>query len=594
MRIEKIKIKGYKSLKDITFHMNRMMVLIGENNSGKSNILEALNYFFHAGKVSLSRDHFCAFGGDCQEIEITVTFTDLSDEEKRKFSDHLEDDTLQVRRRAYRESLEEGGDLEKFLAVTRKPMDPLLQKNKSDIDSEVLEELQKEYTLPDYTFGTRGPTVTNVKQNWYRLVEDLAGVKGYRPEFQESTILGYTAVAQGNLPKFLWLPAVQEAEDEVRTTQKSLFGQIFSEVLTEAVSADFANRVQNKLNEIAQDLNNRPASAEDPIRNLEKELESLLGEHVPETLIQLSFDVPTLEDIMTKLSSVKVDDGVAQGLEHKGHGMQRLFIFMLLRAFARRIESTTDEGKRDVILAIEEPEIYQHPPAQRRLFEILRKISNRWQVLHSTHSPNFFDISEYKDIALISRSGRTQPTTVFQERGEIFSGDERDEFKLVSKVDPTRGELFFSNKVILVEGDSERLCLPLIAEKIDVSLPLRGITVIEAGGKTLLPFFQKLMNAYGIPYLVLYDEDPVDSKLAGDKLFTAKHIFSYNMTIESHVDSTNKSLMIKGDFEELLGVSRSQAHKKGKALADYRTVEEKAVSDIPDYFLNSLKDFIEQ
>lgn len=575
-----------------------MLVLIGENNAGKSNILEALSQFFNAGKLTLGPEFFCTLGEPCLLIEITLTFNELTDDEKERFSEHIESDIFRVKRIASRSSIDESGELGPFLSIVRRPRDPLLDVPKSGVDSGHLKNLEARYQLPAYVLGTHGkPTITNVKQNWERLVDDLAQKDGMSEEFREARILGYTQVAQGNLPKFLWLPAVRDVSDELKTTQKSLFGSIFFEVMKESASASFASRITVLLNEIRSELNVSQSETKEeinPIRELENELNTLFNQHMPDTTIHLLFDVPNLEELMWKGSFVEIDDGVRSRLEHKGHGMQRLFIFMLLRAYAMKIVTSEAKTGRSFILAIEEPEIYLHPPAQRQLLQVLSMISTQQQVLLCTHSPYFIEMFRYREVAVVSRESRTSPTKVFQSTDDIFRDNEKDAFKLLSKVDPTRSELFFSKKVVLVEGDTERMIIPMIGEKMQYNFPLDGITVIEAGGKTVIPFFSKIMNTFGIKYLVIHDEDPVEpSEDDPKKLKSARRLYEFNETIKASIGSTGALLMVEGNFETLLGVSRKQADRKGKPLAAFERIDEMAISDLPDYFIEGLKRFLD-
>ncbi len=598
LKLIRIQIKGYKSLSDIDIRVDDMLALIGENNTGKSSILEALDKFFHAGKVTLGPEFFCVLGEPCNEIQITLTFSELSEEEKERFKAHIEEEILRVRRVAVRNATD-GGELSKFLSVIRSPNDQLLCVPKGSIDSNHLQELMKHHSLPSYTHGKTGiPTVARVKENWARLVRDLADTSGWSSDFKESTIIGYAAVAQGNLPRYEWLPAVREVTDETKTTQKSRFGEILGEVLEESTSAEFAERITKLLDRIREALNvTARETTEDqrnPLLTLEQELNSLFNEHMPGASIRLLFNVPGFKDLMKQGSYVEIDDGVPSGLEHKGHGMQRLFIFMLLRVYAKRKTQRNDREARKFILAIEEPELYLHPPAQRQLLQVLKMIAPEQQVLLCTHSPYFIDMSNYQEVCVVSRDSRTSPTRVLQSAGDVFLDNEKDEFKLLSKIDPTRSELFFSKKVVLVEGDTERMTIPIIGEKLGFIFPLKGITVIEAGGKMALPFFMKIMNVFGIKYLTIFDEDPVNpSEQDAEKKKQAQKIFNFNGKIGEAVGSTGELLMIRGTFETLLGVSRNQMDKKGKPFAAYRKISDMEISQIPNYFIDSLKRFLD-
>ncbi len=609
MRINTVSIRGFKSLRDLNIEINDMLVLIGANNAGKFNILEALDLFFTPSRCSVSSDMFYQLGNEnCEEIEITVEFEQLTNAEKERFSKHLERDKFRVRRVARREQSEDNtlgdGSLGPFLSVVQKPNDPLLCKKKSEINSTFVQELEDKYSLPSYVQGMKGATVTNVKDNWETLREELSKIEGMSSEFEESTVIGYPAVAQGNLPKFLWLPAVKDATDELKITQKTLFGEVFKQILdTEALG--FAATVREKLDEIHTALNPTRSegsiSESDAISIFESEITELYQDHMPDTTVHLGFHVPTMEKILLSGSIIRINDGFLSTLEHKGHGAQRLFMLSLLRLYAKRLVLNSGESERTFILAIEEPEIYLHPPAQRKLFSILKSISSQRQVILCTHSPYFINMPEYRNICVVSRSRRDHPTSVFQTNEDLFNASERDDFKLISQIDPTRSEIFFSKKVILVEGDTERLTLPIVAERMEIDFASEGVTVIESGGKTIIPFFMTIMNTFNIPYLVIYDEDPFEEpdditaldEVERSKLSGKRRIYAFNERIETEKGDNGHTLMVSGDYEKLLGVSRSQSDKKGKSLAAYRKLKEINLSDIDSGFLDSFKEFLE-
>ncbi len=609
MKISEIEISGFKSLRHLKMKINDMHILIGANNAGKSNILESLNLFFTASKCAVSSNMFCQLGGnDCDKIEITVSFEHLTDEEKKRFLKHIGDGKLKVRRVAERERDEKGslsdGTLGPFLSVVQKPNDPLLGLKKTEITSTTVKELVDNYKLPSYVNGTRGPTVEKVKENWESLCRDLASIKGMSPEFIESTVLGYTSVAQGNLPKFLWLPAVREATDELKTTQNTLFGEIFKQII-QTEDLGFSTTVQEKLGEINDALN--PVRSDgaviepDAISIFESEMTEIYQEHMPDVTVHLNFQLPTLEKLLFSGSIIKVNDGVISTIDNKGHGAQRLFILSLLRLYAKRLVLNSGESERTFILAIEEPEIYLHPPAQRNLFSILKRMSSQRQILLCTHSPYFIDMHEYRNVCVVYRDSKHHPTKIFQTNQDIFDTDENNDFKLISQIDPTRSEIFFSKKVILVEGDTERLTLPIIAERMGIDVALQGITIIASGGKTLIPFFMTILNIFNIPYLAMYDEDPFQEseniedldETERSKLSEKRRIHDFNEKIESKKGVNGKTLMIQGDYEKLLGISRRQSEKKGKSLTAYRKLRNLDLSKIDSDFIQTFKEFIE-
>ena len=83
--------------------------------------------------------------------------------------------------------------------------------------------------------------------------------------------------------------------------------------------------------------------------------------------------------------------------------------------------------------------------------------------------------------------------------------DARRREKLVKEFDPEQGELFFARRLLLVEGDTEKLALPVYAAKLGIDLDREGATIIEVGGKRNLREFAQIAISFGIPISIVYD-----------------------------------------------------------------------------------------
>lgn len=98
MKIFKIEILNYRSLKEVTIFPKNLLALIGRNNSGKSNVLKALQLFFDGGVKLVNEEVFYNHNIE-NPISITITFEDLSEWEKKQFAPWLEEERLIVGRK---------------------------------------------------------------------------------------------------------------------------------------------------------------------------------------------------------------------------------------------------------------------------------------------------------------------------------------------------------------------------------------------------------------------------------------------------------------------------------------------------------------
>lgn len=201
-----------------------------------------------------------------------------------------------------------------------------------------------------------------------------------------------------------------------------------------------------------------------------------------------------------------------------GTGEQQI----LLMAFAKAYMETF--GASSIILILEEPEAHLHPLAQRWLKEYIYDVCKSMQVIVSTHCADFIDPSNLEGLVRVSKDDRnitrtiqltpqqlTQhcieagvPESVTNEKGiaEFYA----------ARLFPDALKGLFAEKVLLVEGPTEYLSLPIFFSKANFSLPSNGIEIISCGGKNNIPYYYRLFTAYGIECACLFDADESDGK----------------------------------------------------------------------------------
>ena len=283
-----------------------------------------------------------------------------------------------------------------------------------------------------------------------------------------------------------------------------------------------------------------------------------------------------------------LDDGLTTTADKKGHGLQRAVIFALLRAWAHiiREESVSPDGEEQprsprkssesVIFAIEEPELYLHPHAQRQLAQTLDEISqlSEHQVIVCSHSTHFVDLEKYKSIVIVTKPSCADGTVIRQCVEELFDGDDakdkKDRFHMAFWINPDRGEIFFARKVIFVEGETKKAVFPYLAKRLGFYDP--SVSIIDCGSKHSLPLYIQIANAFSLSYMVFHDEDPLPDPIPEgweeDKIREKRRTFELNQTIAVLVDAClGVTTAFSPNFEEMSGVSKAQGKKRGKPLA---------------------------
>ncbi|MFE9926802.1 ATP-dependent endonuclease [Streptomyces sp. NPDC005774] len=193
--------------------------------------------------------------------------------------------------------------------------------------------------------------------------------------------------------------------------------------------------------------------------------------------------------------AVSIRDGAAlTPVRRQGHGFQRALIIAALRYLSecRRPES----GTRSLCLAIEEPELFQHPAQTRVFAQVLRSLvesaEDQTQVMYATHSPVFIDPSDYRQVRRLYRvTGGDHPEVRLWELTEVrlrHSLDGYVEGRSIARRGATRyvkdlAEALFANVAVVVEGVTDEGILLAFAERQGLSLGAEGICVLNAEGK---------------------------------------------------------------------------------------------------------------
>ncbi len=256
-----------------------------------------------------------------------------------------------------------------------------------------------------------------------------------------------------------------------------------------------------------------------------------------------------------------------------GAGIQSSIVIALLNAYK--------ELKRSgAILLIEEPEVYLHPHARRYFYSLLKELAEQGnQIFYTTHSPEFVDLSNYESIAIVKKTPN-EGTKIKQAKDLMTHPGSKEELKLLTQFDTTKNELFFSNKVILVEGASERFSLPYIFKLKGVDINREGISIIDVGGKENLKFFIKIIKGFDIPFVVLHDEDRNADN------YSTYHSGSsgLNAMIESEAGNSNLVFRMDPDFEGIFGLSGGN-----KVMSAIRKAKNLNISEIPDVINNAIE-----
>lgn len=595
MKLRWIHIKGFRSIREIYLDVDDFLCFIGQNNHGKSNIFYALDLFFSSGTRGVTPDIFFRSPTETEnEIVIEARFEELSSQEMEKLHPWTVDGKLTVSKKYW--IGDDGKPQVSYEALMRLPKEEWLREDSSDYaNREIVSKLPISEFLPESGRITK-QIYKEAIEEYIRTYED--GIEWV--EERRVNPAGYKQVLDGYLPEFHLVPAVRDVTEETKTSGATLLSRLLNVIVGRIAKQNPAfTRLQQNIQEIKNLIEGK--TPDEKLTEI-KEIEDRLKQELSPWDVELSIGVeaPDIERIFQLGTNITLDDGIPTGVDEKGHGLQRYLIFALMRVWAaeaRRtpVIETAEIRERSHIFAFEEPELFLHPQMCRATYESLKQISRTDQIFICTHSPHFIDMDDYKHIVVVNKPDLETGTQVKRVQQELFEDERKKQFNMVRFFNPDRNELFFARKVVLVEGATEKAVLPLLGRRIGCFD--HRVSIIDCGSKFNLTLFMEILNAFRIPYLVIHDEDPVDpelepggSKHDPNKLREARRAFEENNKIKDACDPQIGIVRpIQGDFETLLGISRSQIEKLGKPLAAIEKYSDDSIA-IPD----SVKELVKE
>lgn len=325
--------------------------------------------------------------------------------------------------------------------------------------------------------------------------------------------VGYKQVLDGYLPELHLVPAVRDVTEETKTSGTALLSRLLNIIISRIAKQNTAfQRLKDTVQEIKTLIEGKtPEEKLAEIRELEDRLKQELGPW--DVGLSIGVEAPEIERIFQLGTSITLDDDIPTGVDEKGHGLQRYLIFAMMRVWADQAKQAQTEENREIrersyIFAFEEPELFLHPQICRATYESLKQISRTDQILVCTHSPHFIDMEDYRSVVVVRKPNLEIGTKVQRVKEELFQGERKRRFNMVRFFNPDRNELFFARKVVLVEGATEKSTLPLLARYIDCFD--HRVSIIDCRSKFNMTLYIEVLNAFCIPYLVIYDEDPID------------------------------------------------------------------------------------
>lgn len=445
-RLKSISIENFRSIGEepveINFPIDSPLIILGENNSGKTNIVRAIEIMFG---------------------EYHPKYKKLDD------YDHFQ----------------------------RNP------KNQVVIDAEVSGFNNRLGRQGEFTCGGFSFTCVKLKENEFAAIQAEDGNKNiYVSNLIREELLCVIVNAEQNLSyqlsyasKFTLLSKVTKAfhdkltddEDKVKTL-KTLFGHI-----------------KETFMEVPE------------FKGFSKNMSTIAGEMMSNMSHALEFDFSAY-DPSNYFKTLKVhptEGGESRAIEELGTGQQQILALSFAHAYAK---SFLNNG---LIFILDEHEAHLHPLAQRWLAKQMYKMAaDGLQIVITTHSPYFIDLNFLDGIYVVRKEGQTlvkntnrnKLTQLCIDTGAVKAAPDTIVPFYASHSKPHILNGLFSTHIILVEGETEEMSLPVYLEAVGLDTLKEGIAVIGVGGKGNLAKWWRFFKSYEIMVYICFDNDHKDDK----------------------------------------------------------------------------------
>lgn len=528
MRITRLLIQNFRSIKSLDLELNDTTVLIGQNNSGKTAILDAI-------RIALTR-RWGQRGTGFTEYDVH-----LADET----SDPKAPPGVSIEIRVEEKTAGE------WPAAVQQDLDDIVQSD--PVSGRTFIILQATCAW-DATTG-------NFEPNWQFLNASRAPLLAGKRRMNLERFWQY-------LPVF-YLGALRDAEDEF-SSRSQFWGRLLKAMVIPPALEGRVQRVLDLLNKKLLRADPRLQEIADTLSGATKVAARDRDGGVDLRLLPLkSWDLLSQAEIIVRNETT----WPWLPLQRHGQGMQSLSVIFLFQAFVEHLLSELYEADSSPVLALEEPETHLHPQASRTLWARVKELPG--QKIITTHSPYFVQHVPFRDLRLVRLTAngtevRWLPSSFFafvphvagidpivaasggtmvfdraasqltvygkleqqpyrdlltcfttpahrtdvhpvlrdlHDRSQLYIADTELQ-ALETFARRIRGEIFFASRWFIVEGQAEYTLVHALAHELGYDLDEHGVAVIDAQNNGNPQIFAALARAFSIPWLAVFDGDP--------------------------------------------------------------------------------------
>jgi len=415
-RLSYITIKNYRSCKQVALTIDDFTPIVGYNNAGKSNILNAIEWFLEPSPLTASD-----FNDPMQPIILSGVINGITEAILKKMPENHQ--------KAITPYWHAGG------VILRRTM-------------------AKPGAASTAKLEVRNPSIK----------EETAD------EAWTLNPAGIPQALKALFPESIRIRAMEDASDDVgKASKTNTIGKLIAEII-EPVRKDHEMDIRRALDEIAGTLSADGKNRASKLTDFDKGASDSLKDLFPGLQIKLDVPLPEIPDLF-KNGTVRVFEThgastSARPFESVGHGAQRCIQMALIRYLAER-KNAANEDRRTLLL-IDEPELYLHPQGVEQVRLALQALaSKKYQVIFSTHAPAMLHRDQARHTVIVRKPDTAKGTSVRKPLSVAVTeaiNEAPHQSRLLFELGRA-SEVFFSDLVLLSEGKTEGRLLPAIYER---------------------------------------------------------------------------------------------------------------------------------
>jgi putative ATP-dependent endonuclease of the OLD family len=509
LRIKRARIQNFRCLEDVEVIFDSVTTFIGPNGVGKSTVLRALEWFFNGGILT---DDDVLHGAAGSRIRVEVEFNALTSLDREVLGKYAQGshDTVTIWR-----SWSDGEDKMTGKAVAFAPFEEIRALGRAADKKSRYNELRGAHPELELPAWTSQAAAEGAMSDWEREHPERLE----ESEVSATHFFGFagTAVMSG-LFDYVLVTADLRASEEALDAKSTVLGRIIERAV-ERASADA------KLQGLSSQFLLQQAAIHDEhfkpqLEELSRELSEAVTTFTHGRSVKISPVNTESKPQRVQFSLSIRDHAMETPIDRQGHGFQRALLIAALKLLADRGAAAEQQGV--ICLAIEEPELFQHPVQARAFASVLRKLAEndrqRFQVTYATHSPFFIEASHFPQVRRVSRSNGNDSQAPTVDIAQVTLDQVINRLDGFVSPDTVRKrmdavclqklpEALFAETVVLVEGTTDQGVIEGHAEREGIVLASEGTLVVEGGGKDSILLPHAILSMLGIPCYLVFDGD---------------------------------------------------------------------------------------